>query len=58
MIGAAAFAVIALTVLQLTGNGGSVMDSSAITLNGNGIVIGAAVSCAVGGIAIFITSKK
>lgn len=58
LIGAAAFAVIVLTVLQLTGNGGSVTDSSAVTLDGNGIVIGAAVLCAFGGIAILVTSKK
>lgn len=58
LIGAAVFAVIVLTVLQLTGNGGSVTDSSAVTLDGNGIVVGAAVLCAFGGIAILVTSKK
>lgn len=58
LLGAAVFAVIVLVILQLTGNGGSVTDSSAVTLDGNGIVIGAAVLCAVGGIAILITSRK
>lgn len=58
LIGAAAFTVIVLTVLQLTGSGGSVTGSAAVTLDGNGIVIGAAVLCAVGGIAILVTSKK
>lgn len=58
LIGAAAFTVIVLTVLQLTGSGGSVTGSAAVTLDGNGIVIGAAVLCAFGGIAILVTSKK
>lgn len=58
LLGAAVFAVIVLVILQLTGYGGSVKDSSAVTLDGNGIVIGTAVLCAVGGIAILITSRK
>lgn len=58
LICAAVFAVVVLVFLQLTGNGSSVTDSSAVTLDGNGIVIGAAVLCAVGGIAILITSRK
>ncbi len=58
LIGAAVLAAVLLTVLRLTGNGGSVSDSSAITLDGSGIVIGAAVLCAFGGIVILIASEK
>lgn len=58
LIAAAVLAAVLITILQLTGNGNSAADSSAVTLDGNGIIIGAAVLCAVGGIALLISSKK
>lgn len=58
LIAAAVLAAVLITILQLTGNGSSAADSSAVTLDGNGIVIGASVLCAVGGIAFLISTKK
>ena len=58
LIAAAVLAAVLITILQLTGNGNSAADSSAVTLDGNGIIIGAVVLCAVGGIALLISSKK
>lgn len=58
LIVASVFAGCVLTVLQLTGLGGSTADSSAIALDGNGIIVVADVLCAFGGIALLISSKK
>lgn len=58
LIAAAVLAAVLITILQLTGNGNSAADSSAVTLDGNGIIIGAVVLCAVRGIALLISSKK
>lgn len=58
LIAAAVLAAALMTILQLTGNGSNAAASSAVTLDGNGIIIGASVLCAVGGIAILISSKK
>ena len=58
LIAAAVFAVLLMTILQLTGNGRSAAQSSAVTLDGNGIIIALSVLCAVSGIAILISSKN
>ena len=58
LIFAAVLAAVLMTILQLTGSGSSAADSSAITIDGNGIIIGASVLCAVGGIAILISQRK
>lgn len=58
LITAAVLAAALMIILQLTGNGGNAAASSAVTLDGNGIIIVASVLCAVGGIAILISSKK
>ena len=58
MIAAAVLAVLILAVLQLTGNGDSIAASSAVTLNGTGIVAILAVLCGILGIALLISSIK
>ena len=58
MIAAAVLAVLILAVLQLTGNGDSIAASSAVTLNGTGIVAILAVLCGISGIALLISSIK
>ena len=58
MIAAAVLTVLILAVLQLTGNGDSIAASSAVTLNGTGIVAVLAVLCGISGIALLISSIK
>ncbi|MCH5205857.1 MAG: helix-turn-helix transcriptional regulator [Oscillospiraceae bacterium] len=58
MIAAAVLAVLILAVLQLTGKGDSIAASSAVTLNGTGIVAVLAVLCGILGIALLISSIK
>lgn len=58
MIAAAVLAVLILAVLQLTGNGDNIAASSAVTLNGTGIVAVLAVLCGILGIALLISSIK